>query len=593
VTTPFLLRAAYGLVASMAQRVDRKKGWDSLPRLRGGAVLFGLRYNLRQLNLYDTPAPDPPKRTTFIPRVTVRTTSGIGNDIDDREMGAAGTPFGRNGPAFPQNGSPSATEISNKLLARPRDGFQPAESLNLLAAAWVQFEVHDWMQHQPRADQRRHAAGDPLIDGSAALTQVNGSPAGSPRFVSDQTHWWDASQLYGADERFAQELRADRGRVKEGDALLETIESSLGRSPAPVPNLWVGLALFHLLFAKEHNAICAALEKFEPQLNDDARFEKARLINAALMAKIHTVEWTPAIIAHPTTEHAIRATWWGVFGERWRKRGLRLPGEVLSGIPGSRTHYDGVRYSLTEEFVAVYRMHPLIPDEVEFHRLDGGPPHVPMKFADLTVGAGPPDRPRAVLHDIGCADAWYSLGLAHPGQIALHNYPQFLRELPQPPRPGERGPRPPVDLAARDIERTRETALPRYNDFRRLFRLKPAESYYELANEDWDLARDIEAVYGKDNVNEVDLMVGLFAERKPDGFAFSDTAFRVFLLMAARRLRSDRFFTTDFTPAVYTATGLKRIQDRTMAQMLAEHFPLLASKVEHASNVFKPWPEDC
>ena len=31
---------------------------------------------------------------------------------------------------------------------------------------------------------------------------------------------------------------------------------------------------------------------------------KARLINAALMAKIHTVEWTPAIIAHPTTQFA-------------------------------------------------------------------------------------------------------------------------------------------------------------------------------------------------------------------------------------------------------------------------------------------------
>ena len=39
---------------------------------------------------------------------------------------------------------------------------------------------------------------------------------------------------------------------------------------------------------------------------------KARLINAALMAKIHTVEWTPAIIAHPTTQLAMRANWWGL-----------------------------------------------------------------------------------------------------------------------------------------------------------------------------------------------------------------------------------------------------------------------------------------
>ena len=32
----------------------------------------------------------------------------------------------------------------------------------------------------------------------------------------------------------------------------------------------------------------------------------------------------------------------------------------------------------------------------------------------------------------------------------------------------------------------------------------------------------------------------------PTGFGFSDTAFRVFILMASRRLKSDRFFTTDW-----------------------------------------------
>ena len=32
------------------------------------------------------------------------------------------------------------------------------------------------------------------------------------------------------------------------------------------------------------------------------------------MAKIHTVEWTPAIIGHPTLEFALRANWWGLAG---------------------------------------------------------------------------------------------------------------------------------------------------------------------------------------------------------------------------------------------------------------------------------------
>lgn len=37
----------------------------------------------------------------------------------------------------------------------------------------------------------------------------------------------------------------------------------------------------------------------------------------------------------------------------------------------------------------------------------------------------------------------------------------------------------------------------------------------------------------------------MLAEPLPPGFGFSDTAFRIFILMASRRLKSDRFFTND------------------------------------------------
>jgi len=39
-----------------------------------------------------------------------------------------------------------------------------------------------------------------------------------------------------------------------------------------------------------------------------------------------------------------------------------------------------------------------------------------------------------------------------------------------------------------------------------------------------------------DDIDSVDLMVGLYAEPVPPGFGFSDTAFRIFILMASRRL---------------------------------------------------------
>jgi Animal haem peroxidase len=597
-TTPFLLRRANALAARHADRVDRRRGWPAypwhlpwlVPRFRGGIVLYGLRVRLRQYNLYDTPAVDPPTRARFVPRVLARTVNGRDTDLVDSEMGAVDTHFGRNGPAFRHDSWPSAQRVSAELLARG-DRFLPAKTLNLLAASWIQFEVHDWMQHRPVPDwrERRNPAGGPLARDTPALQQTDETRPGAPRFASHQTHWWDASQLYGAHEDFTESLRTDDGEVLTGDPLLEVIEAGIAEVPAPVPNLWLGLALLHELFAREHNRICRLLRESDRGLDDDGLFNKARLINAALMAKIHTVEWTPAVIAHPTSEHAIHATWWGVLKEPFRRHVGRIgSGEVLSGIPGSRTHHDGVRYSLTEEFVAVYRMHPLIPDEVRICDHDSGLPKRTVSFEDLTATPWERGRPRGQLDQTGYEDAFYSLGIGHPGEISLHNYPEFLRKLPHPDRHDLEQPGPPLDLAARDIERAREAALPGYNDFRRVFRLAPKTTFPELAGGNLELADELEGVY--QDVEDVDLMVGLFAEPKPEGFAFSDTAFRVFLLMAARRLRSDRFFTTDFNPAVYTPEGFKWVLSRTMTDMLAEHFPELGKVLAGVRNPFTPWP---
>ena len=124
-------------------------------------------------------------------------------------MGAAGTHFGRNMPAFPSADGPAPEDVSRELLAR-REMIE-ADELNLLAAAWVQFEVHDWMQHRQR---RHHRPGLP------PLVETDRSRKDAPRFVSDQTHWWDASQLYGVHPRFTQSLRTTGGRVKETAARL-------------------------------------------------------------------------------------------------------------------------------------------------------------------------------------------------------------------------------------------------------------------------------------------------------------------------------------------------------------------------------------
>jgi hypothetical protein len=108
-----------------------------------------------------------------------------------------------------------------------------------------------------------------------------------------------------------------------------------------------------------------------------------------------------------------------------------------------------------------------------------------------------------------------------------------------------------------------------------------------------NLPQELREVYGqtdgKDNVDRLDLIVGLFSETPPAGFGFSDTAFRVFVLMASRRLKSDRFIAQDFKPEVYTPIGIEWVSNNSMVSVLLRHFPDLAPSLDGVTNAFKPW----
>ena len=134
--------------------------WHKLPTPLAVLNLLALRFELRAYNLHDTyPSPDaqgtphdePLPETKFL---CVRNSDGKFNDTARPRMGCAGMRFGRNvprqhteAPSYAALMTPSPRAISARLLARPDGGFRPAASLNLLAAAWIQFQVHDWAQH--------------------------------------------------------------------------------------------------------------------------------------------------------------------------------------------------------------------------------------------------------------------------------------------------------------------------------------------------------------------------------------------------------------------------------------------------------------
>ena len=569
--------------------------WYDLPRPAQGIRLYQIREEMREKNLADTE--EPPLETSTSPPAgdafNIRTSDGTYNDLKCPRMGSAGMRFGRNVPlseAFPDTANlmtPSPRRVSLELLTRTT--FQPATILNVIAAAWIQFMVHDWFVHKKGTWSFTHDipldAGDTWHERPmrvpktpADAPKVEGSTR-PPAYINENTHWWDGSAVYGSSPASQASLRAGR----DGKVLVSP-SGRLGIDPVTgleitgfTENGWVGLSLLHGLFALEHNAICDHLKKHNTKWDDERLFQQARLVNAALLAKIHTVEWSTAILPKDVLSTGLRANWYGRFSKLQNVFPKLADNDIFSGIPGSPTEHHGVPFTLTEEFVSVYRMHPLMPD------------HFTIKSAKTGEGLANAELPELLgrrgvefLGKFDLADLFYSLGIHNPGAVRLHNHPKFLQDLVQDN--GER-----FDIGTLDILRDRERGVPRYNRFRRLLGKAPVKSFEELTDvPQW--AEEMKRVYNND-IELVDNMVGMLAEPLPEGMGFSDTAFRIFLLMASRRLKSDRFLSQDYRPEIYTKQGIDWVEENTMKSIISRHFPAVAFAMEGIpdDNAFKPW----
>jgi hypothetical protein len=553
--------------------------WYNLPRAARGIKLYQIREELREKNLSDTEEPSlenstaPPSGDVY----NVRTSDGTYNDLTCPRMGSAGMRFGRNIPlseAFPDTANlmnPSPRRVSLELLTRTT--FQPATILNVIAAAWIQFMVHDWFVHKKGTWSVTHEI--PLGEGDGwheRPMRVPKTPADPPKvqgstrppaYINENTHWWDGSHVYGSSLAAQASLRAGReGKVLVSPSGRLGIDPVTGREITGfTENGWVGLSLLHALFALEHNAICDKLKQHNPLWDDERLFQQARLVNSALLAKIHTVEWSTAILPNEVLTTGLKTNWYGRFSKLQNVFPKLADNDIFSGIPGSPTEHHGVPFSLTEEFVSVYRMHTLMPDHFTIRSADTG---AGLANADLPELSG--RRGVDFLARFNLADLFYSFGIHNPGAVRLHNYPKFLQNLVQDT--GER-----FDLGTIDILRDRERGVPRYNRFRRLLHKAPVRSFEELTDVPaW--ADEIKRVYNND-IELVDTMVGMMAEPLPEGLGFSETAFRIFLLMASRRLKSDRFLSHDYRPEIYTKEGIEWVEENSMKTVITRHIPSL------------------
>ncbi len=734
-----------------------------------------------------------------------RTLTGICNDIRNPLMGSTGQLFARNmefDTLFPNEGRTQLTRnrhgdrlallkpdpqlISRELFTRAqsnegacKDGYgtdcdyQKAPFFNVLAAFWIQFMTHDWFSHleeghnaaeymkvgcdSPEAVKMGCRPGDQV---DKAYVAESGEPAKfthngkeyltrAPKtFKNTVTAWWDASQIYGYDERSVQRVKRDPndaakllmaplgGRAGDGEkqGYLPTFDAKdpinpewKGQETAGMPDNWsIGLSFYHNLFSREHNAFVDEFRRQAGRTPDDDSglrnpaqperiiryrdvtpeelFQAARLVVAAEIAKIHTIEWTTQLLYDEPMFKAMNSNWNGLFADSQavavalsqivtKNFGRSVDAKTATGwysvfasgpgifglgshvyaddpvfatfssnkkdlwdirnpdhVNGGVNHF-GSPFNFPEEFPTVYRLHPLVPDLIEYREWKDDPNKIAGKIAVVETFRG---RATEAMHSRGLANMALSMGRQRLGALALQNHPRFLQNLKMTRLQSETQQ---IDVAALDLIRDRERGVPRFNEFRRQYGLRTLTSFDDFI--DHRLSPDsptrrqqeeeivkLRQVYGQhkcdaskiitdaqrnedgspindclghqngsvvDNVEDVDTVVGWLAEyTRPHGFAISETQFAVFILNASRRLFSDRFFTSSFRPEFYTRLGVEWVNNNgpgakmmekgspnghqqmvsPMKRVLLRTMPELAPQLEGVVNVFDPWARD-
>ncbi|MCE0481581.1 Alpha-dioxygenase 1 [Datura stramonium] len=534
--------------------VDKHNFWHRLPVFFGLLYLGARRHLHQQYNLINvgrTPTGVRSNPTDY----PYRTADGKYNDPFNEGAGSEFSFFGRNMMPVDQHNKskkPDPMVVATKLLAR-RKFVDTGKQFNMIAASWIQFMVHDWIDHLEDTHQIELRAPEEVASEcplkSFKFYKSKKTPTGfydiKTGHLNSRTPWWDGSVIYGSNAKVLQKVRTFKdGKLKlSEDGLIQQDENGKIIS-GDVRNTWAGLLSLQALFVQEHNAVCDALKKEYSELEDEDLYRHARLVTSAVIAKVHTIDWTVELLKTDTMHAGMRANWYGLLGKKFKDTFGHVGDSILSGVVGAKkTENYGVPYSLTEEFENLSR--------------------------------------------IGFTKQMVSMGHQACGALELWNYPVWMRDLVAQDVDGTDRPDH-IDLAALEIYRDRERSVARYNQFRRSMLQIPISKWKDLTDDE-EVIETLREVYG-DDVEELDLLVGLMAEKKIKGFAISETAFFIFLVMAIRRLEADRFFTSNYNEETYTKKGLEWVNStESLKNVLDRHYPEMTEKWMNSSSAFAVW----
>ncbi|OVA03706.1 heme peroxidase [Macleaya cordata] len=325
--------------------IDKLGIWHRLPVFLGGGYLAIRRHLHQQYNLINVGT--TPISVRFNPvDYPYRTADGKYNDPFGDGAGSQGTFFGRNIPPVNQKDKllqPDPMLVATKLLAR-KSYKDTGKQFNMIAASWIQFMIHDWMDHLEDTKQIELTAPSEVASQcplkSFKFYKTKEVPTGffdiKKGSLNTRTPWWDGSVIYGSNAEKLGKVRTFKDgklKISDEDGLLMHDQDGIAIS-GDVRNSWAGVSVLQALFVKEHNAVCDALRREYHDLDDEDLYRHARLVTSAVIAKIHTIDWTVELLKTDTLLASMRANWYGLLGKKFKDAFGHVGGAVLGGLVG-------------------------------------------------------------------------------------------------------------------------------------------------------------------------------------------------------------------------------------------------------------------